>query len=138
MADPSLAQALSTTRRTPKHCPARGQLSGCDREEGHPEFCDDHCEERELRGHRPGFVFNSDGYIITNNHVISEAVKGGEIAVQFPNKEPVPAKLVGRSVSYDIGVIKIDQTGLQAATLGEFRSVVIGDAAIAVGSPLGL
>lgn len=85
-----------------------------------------------------GFVFNSDGYIITNNHVISEAVKGGEIAVQFPNKEPVPAKLVGRSVSYDIGVIKIDQTGLQAATLGNSDSVVIGDAAIAVGSPLGL
>lgn len=85
-----------------------------------------------------GFVFNSDGYIITNNHVISEAAKGGEVAVQFPNKEPVAAKLVGRSVSYDIGVLKIDQSGLQAATLGNSDSVVIGDAAIAVGSPLGL
>ncbi|HAM21765.1 MAG TPA: peptidase S1, partial [Actinobacteria bacterium] len=66
------------------------------------------------------------------------AAKGGEVAVQFPNKEPVAAKLVGRSVSYDIGVLKIDQSGLQAATLGNSDSVVIGDAAIAVGSPLGL
>ena len=85
-----------------------------------------------------GFVFNSDGYIITNNHVVSAAVRGGEIQVQFPNKEPVAARLVGRSVSYDIAVLKIDQTGLPAATLGNSDSVVIGDASIAIGSPLGL
>ncbi|MGB3676435.1 MAG: trypsin-like peptidase domain-containing protein [Candidatus Nanopelagicales bacterium] len=85
-----------------------------------------------------GFVYNSDGYILTNNHVISAAAAGGEIAVQFPNQSPVPAKLVGRSVSYDIAVIKIDQGSLPAATLGNSDSVVIGDGAIAVGSPLGL
>ena len=85
-----------------------------------------------------GFIYNSDGYIMTNNHVISAAATGGEIAVQFPNQEPVPAKLVGRSVSYDIAVVKIDQSNLPAATLGNSDAVVIGDAAIAVGSPLGL
>ena len=85
-----------------------------------------------------GFIYNSDGYIMTNNHVISAAASGGEIAVQFPNQEPVPAKLVGRSVSYDIAVVKIEQSNLPAATLGNSDAVVIGDAAIAVGSPLGL
>lgn len=85
-----------------------------------------------------GFVYNSDGYILTNNHVVSVAASGGEISVQFPNQSPVPAKLIGRSVSYDIAVIKIDQGNLPAATLGNSDAVVIGDASIAVGSPLGL
>lgn len=85
-----------------------------------------------------GFVYNSDGYIMTNNHVISAAASGGAIEVQFPNQSPVPAKLIGRSVSYDIAVIKIEQSNLPAATLGNSDSVVIGDASIAVGSPLGL
>ncbi len=85
-----------------------------------------------------GFVYNSDGYIMTNNHVISVAAGGGDIAVQFPNQEAVSAKLVGRSVSYDIAVVKVDQRNLPAATLGDSDAVVIGDGAIAVGSPLGL
>lgn len=85
-----------------------------------------------------GFIYKSDGYIITNNHVISEAAAGGTLLVQFPNKEPVEATLVGRSVSYDIAVLKIDASGLPAAALGNSDSVVIGDGAIAVGSPLGL
>ncbi len=85
-----------------------------------------------------GFVYNSDGYIMTNNHVISVTAGGGDIAVQFPNQEAVPAKLVGRSMSYDIAVVKVDQRNLPAATLGDSDAVVIGDGAIAVGSPLGL
>jgi putative serine protease PepD len=85
-----------------------------------------------------GFVYNSDGYIITNNHVISSAVSGGQISVAFSNQDPIPAKLVGRSVSYDIAVLKVEKTGLPSATLGNSDAVVIGDGAVAVGSPLGL
>lgn len=86
-----------------------------------------------------GFVYNSDGYILTNNHVVSAAAgANSQLTVQFANQDAVPAKLVGRSVSYDIAVLKIDQSGLPATTLGNSDSVVIGDGAIAIGSPLGL
>ncbi len=86
-----------------------------------------------------GFVIDSGGYIMTNNHVISIASEGsGQILVQFANQEPLEAKLVGRSVSYDIAVLKVDASGLPTSVLGNSDSVVIGDASIAVGSPLGL
>ncbi|MFT6563352.1 MAG: putative serine protease PepD [Actinomycetes bacterium] len=91
-------------------------------------------------GSGSGFVIDSSGYVMTNNHVISVAAEGGggEILVQFANQAPMNAKLVGRSVSYDIAVLKVDDGGLPAATLGNSDSVVIGDAAIAIGSPLAL
>lgn len=85
-----------------------------------------------------GFVISNDGYIMTNNHVISGVVGGGTLQVQFPNQDPIAARLVGRSVSYDIAVIKVDQGNLTPATLGNSDSVQIGDAAVAIGSPLGL
>jgi putative serine protease PepD len=77
---------------------------------------------------------------MTNNHVISSAAdgRGGEILVQFADQAPMKAELVGRSVSYDIAVLKVDDGGLPTAALGNSDSAVIGDAAIAIGSPLGL
>ncbi len=87
-----------------------------------------------------GFVIDSDGFIMTNNHVISIAAEGrnGQIFVQFANQSPMEATLVGRSVSYDIAILKVNATDLPTATLGNSDSVVIGDASIAIGSPLGL
>jgi putative serine protease PepD len=87
-----------------------------------------------------GFVIDGSGYIMTNNHVISIAADrgNGQIFVQFANEDPIKATLVGRSVSYDIAVLKVDKSGLPTATLGNSDSVVIGDASIAIGSPLGL
>ena len=54
-----------------------------------------------------GFVYNSDGYILTNNHVVAEAASGGEVAVRLPDQTQLEAKVVGRSVSYDVAVIKV-------------------------------
>lgn len=85
-----------------------------------------------------GFVIRSDGYLLTNNHVVSSAATSGTVQVQFHNEEPIPAKIVGRSVTYDLAVIKVDKGGLTAARLGDSSSVAVGDAAIAIGSPLGL
>lgn len=88
-----------------------------------------------------GFVYNSSGYIITNNHVISAAAAGGgsaKVTVRFQGNKQLPAEIVGRSISYDIAVLKVDASGLDAATIGNSDAVVIGDASIAIGSPLGL
>lgn len=86
-----------------------------------------------------GFVISSDGYIMTNNHVISGAVGGkGTVAVVFDDESVAQAKLIGRSQAYDIAVIKVDKSDLKAATLGNSASVLVGDEAIAIGSPLGL
>lgn len=88
-----------------------------------------------------GFVYNSSGYIITNNHVISAAASGGgsaKVTVRFQGNKQMPAEIVGRSISYDIAVLKVDANGLDAATIGNSDAVVIGDASIAIGSPLGL
>lgn len=85
-----------------------------------------------------GFVISNDGYIMTNNHVVSAVANGGTLQVQFANQDPIAARIVGRSVSYDIAVIKVDASNLSPATLGNSDTVQIGDGAIAIGSPLGL
>ncbi len=85
-----------------------------------------------------GVILKSDGYILTNNHVIDAvATNGGTITVTFNNNTQAPAKIVGRDTSYDLAVIKVDKTGLPAATLGNSDNVVVGDTVIAIGSPLG-
>jgi putative serine protease PepD len=85
-----------------------------------------------------GFVIREDGYILTNNHVVEGAANGGSLTVRFQDGTSVPATIVGRDSSYDLAVIKVDKTGLPTATLGNSDGIVVGDATIAVGSPLGL
>ncbi len=86
-----------------------------------------------------GFVIESNGYILTNNHVIAEAVTGkGVINVTLNNGREYVAKVVGRDSSYDLAVLKISTTGLTALQLGDSDKVAVGDSVIAIGSPLGL
>jgi putative serine protease PepD len=85
-----------------------------------------------------GFILRSDGYILTNNHVVEAAVPDGQIQVQLNNGVTLGASIVGRSPVYDLAVLKIRATGLPVAVLGNSDDVVVGDASIAVGSPLGL
>jgi putative serine protease PepD len=85
-----------------------------------------------------GFVLRSDGYILTNNHVVAEAANGGSLTVTFQDGTTRDAKIVGRDSSYDLAVVKVDVTGLTPSTLGNSDGVVVGDTAVAIGSPLGL
>jgi putative serine protease PepD len=86
-----------------------------------------------------GFVIDSTGYILTNNHVISDAaVDGGEIEVQLNDGTTLQASIVGRDSSYDLAVLKVNRTGLTALTFGNSDDVAVGDSVIAIGSPLGL
>jgi putative serine protease PepD len=88
-----------------------------------------------------GFVVREDGHILTNNHVIAMAAGsgGGGIVVAFQNGDERPAKIIGRSPSYDLAVIKVEGAGkLKPVSLGNSDDVVVGEPVVAVGSPLGL
>jgi putative serine protease PepD len=93
------------------------------------------------RGTGSGVVIRSDGYILTNNHVVAPAAEGGEITVTFDGTDNrgVPARIVGRDPITDLAVLRIDvDQPLEAAELGQSRSLVVGDPVVAIGSPLGL
>ncbi len=90
------------------------------------------------QGTGSGFVLREDGYILTNNHVISGAAGGGRIVVTFSDGSEAKGTIVGRSSSYDLGVVKVDRRGLEAAPLGNSEAVRVGDPVVAIGSPLGL
>ena len=86
-----------------------------------------------------GFVIDSSGYILTNNHVISNAAQtGGSIQVSLSDGTFYSAKVIGRDASYDLAVLKINASGLKALQFGDSDAVAVGDLVIAIGSPLGL
>ncbi len=85
-----------------------------------------------------GFVYDGEGHIVTNNHVIEPAAEGGGIEVSLPDGRQVSATIVGRSPSYDLAVISVDPAGLVPATLGTSEAVQVGQTVVAIGSPLGL
>ncbi len=85
-------------------------------------------------------IDGENGYIITNNHVISGADGNddAEIRAVFSDGAGSAARIVGRDPASDIAVIKVERPGLLEAALGSVDDVVVGDPVIAVGSPLGL
>jgi len=85
-----------------------------------------------------GIVLRSDGYILTNNHVVSAATGGGNVSVVFNDGSTATARIVGTDQEDDLAVIKVNKSGLTAATLGSSSAVRVGDAVLAIGSPLGL
>jgi putative serine protease PepD len=88
-----------------------------------------------------GVVLRSDGYVLTNNHVVSDAVDGGTITVSFTDdsQTDLHARIVGTDPETDLAVIKVvGGPRLVPATLGTSSDLVVGDPVIAIGSPLGL
>ncbi len=81
-----------------------------------------------------------DGYIVTNNHVVSGAagIDGAEIRAVFSDGSGSAARIVGRDPASDIAVLKVEKPGLVPAALGKSENVVVGDPVVAIGSPLGL
>ena len=86
-----------------------------------------------------GEVIKSGGYILTNNHVIAIAANGGSVGVQFADGQTVPATIVGRDPQTDLAVLKVDTSAkLKVIAIGSSSSVVVGQAAVVIGAPLGL
>ena len=85
-----------------------------------------------------GFFLDSNGYILTNNHVVEAAATRGTITVELSNGKKYGAKLMGRDNSYDLAVLKIEVTSAPTLQLGNSDLAQVGDSVIAIGSPLGL
>jgi putative serine protease PepD len=88
-----------------------------------------------------GFVLDQVGHVLTNNHVVEPAAKGGTISVTFDDGRVRTARTVGRDSGYDLAVIKADGmagTGPRPLTLGDSDSVKVGDPVVAIGAPFGL
>ena len=93
----------------------------------------------EGAGTGSGEVIKSGGYILTNNHVIAIAANGGSVEVQFADGQTAPATIVGRDPQTDLAVLKVDTSAkLQVIAIGSSSSVVVGQAAVVIGAPLGL
>lgn len=95
---------------------------------------DPNSNETVQQGSGSGIIISSDGYIVTNEHVIDGAT---EITVILNTGDEYTATLVGKDAKTDLAVLKIDKTGLPAATLGDSTSVQVGELAVAIGNPLG-
>ncbi|MFI8995688.1 trypsin-like peptidase domain-containing protein [Streptomyces sp. NPDC053542] len=88
-----------------------------------------------------GFVYDKQGHILTNNHVVASAADGGKLTVTFSNGKKYAAEVVGRAQGYDVAVIKLknpDDATLTPLPLGKSANVAVGDATIAIGAPYGL
>jgi serine protease Do len=89
------------------------------------------------QGAGSGVIISSEGYIATNNHVVSDAAEDG-IEVVLYDKERYKAKLIGTDPTTDLAVIKIDAGNLPVAALGNSDEVQVGEWVLAIGNPLGL
>jgi len=99
------------------------------------------------QGSGSGIIVSSDGYILTNNHVVNstssssyyQITEATKVTVKLYNDETeYEAKIIGSDTQTDLAVIKIDKTGLTAAKLGDSDAVQVGEFAMAIGNPLGL
>ncbi len=88
------------------------------------------------QGTGSGFVYDDQGHIVTNDHVIDDSL---QLEVNFAGRTSVPARIVGRDPDTDLAVLLIQPpTGIEPVRLGDSDSLRIGQAAVAIGSPLGL
>ncbi|WP_369249013.1 trypsin-like peptidase domain-containing protein [Streptomyces sp. R41] len=98
-----------------------------------------HVRGSQEEGTGTGFVLDSQGHILTNNHVIQPAGSGGEISVTFSGGETAKAKVVGHDSGYDLAVVKVSGvSGLDPMPLGNSDNVQVGDPVVAIGAPFDL
>ena len=92
-------------------------------------------QPRSQRGEGSGFVLTTDGYIITNNHVVADA---DQVQIVLSDGRSFKAKVVGTDSTTDVAVVKIDARGLPTLPIGNDEGTRIGDWVLAIGNPLGL
>lgn len=91
------------------------------------------------RSNGSGQIISDDGYILTNNHVISSAAAGGSLEVRFSDGHDKPARLIGRDPKTDLAVVKVDDDEpLPVISIGDSGGLSVGQPVVALGAPLGL
>ena len=96
---------------------------------------DENTDEMVEQGSGSGIIISTDGYIVTNQHVIDGAQ---EVSIILNTGDEITAQIIGRDVKTDLAVLKIDtDKTLTAAVLGDSTSVQVGELAVAIGNPMG-
>ncbi len=99
---------------------------------------------REATSLGSGFIISADGYVVTNNHVISASPEGGgnavvsSITVTLPDRKEYVAKIIGRDPASDLALLKIEAKNLPFVTFGDSTRTRVGDWVVAIGNPFGL
>ena len=92
-------------------------------------------DEGQPRGVGSGFVLSSDGFVMTNAHVVEGA---DEVIVTLPDKREFKARIIGADKRSDVAVVKIEASGLSAVKIGDANRMRVGEWVMAIGSPFGL
>ncbi|CAN1566526.1 DegQ Trypsin-like serine proteases, typically periplasmic, contain C-terminal PDZ domain [Burkholderiaceae bacterium] len=92
-------------------------------------------EQEQPRGVGSGFILSSDGFVMTNAHVVDGA---DQVLVTLPDKREFKARIVGSDKRSDVAVVKIEATGLPAVKIGDVNRLKVGEWVMAIGSPFGL
>ncbi|WP_375100585.1 MULTISPECIES: DegQ family serine endoprotease [unclassified Pseudomonas] len=90
--------------------------------------------QREAQSLGSGFIISSDGYVLTNNHVVADA---DEIIVRLSDRSELQAKLVGTDPRTDVALLKVDGKNLPIVKLGDSQKLKVGEWVLAIGSPFG-
>ena len=99
---------------------------------------------REATSLGSGFIISADGYVVTNNHVISASPEGGgnavvsSITVTLPDRKEYKATIVGRDQASDLALLKIEAKSLPFVKFGDSTQTRVGDWVVAIGNPFGL
>jgi len=91
--------------------------------------------QMESQGTGSGIIFDDQGHIVTNNHVVEGA---SDLVAVMNDGTELPATLVGKDSISDLAVIKVDHSGLHPAEFGNSSDLQVGELAVALGSPLGM
>lgn len=127
---PDFIQAAETATKQVVHI--KVQLGS---RSGNPGYSSAYPQQQAVMASGSGVILSADGYIVTNNHVVEDA---SAIKVVLTDKRTFSANLVGRDPNTDLALIKIDASGLSAATFGNSDNVRVGQWVLAIGYPFSL
>lgn len=138
---------ISTRQKVPDAVASSGGLSAPDLEGLPPMFREffersipqqprspSHGRQREAQSLGSGFIISSDGYIMTNNHVVADA---DEIIVRLSDRSELEAKVIGADPRSDVALLKVEAKDLPTVKLGKSEDLKVGEWVLAIGSPFG-
>ena len=101
-------------------------------------FYGDQVFERQAQSLGSGVIVSPDGYVVTNNHVIDSGGRNPQVSVVLADKREFTARIIGTDPQTDLGVLKIDATGLPTIAWGDSSKLRVAEWVLAIGNPFGV